>query len=181
MNAIAAEKCATWEKKLKHEQFIIMEREDELTFKTKKEQDKFERKELGRLIERHHASIEAFNIKLDEFNQKCQKASKTAKTQQQRVPRRPGGIMPEEEVAASDALIKTLKGYYIQVKAAKRRAVVDDAQKRLNKNDFETIIITRPYIYAIWVGPYENRMAAKAAKETLLTDLKYDGYLIRFK
>lgn len=194
ISATAAEKCSVWEKKLKREQYIILEREAELSVKTKKDQAKFsDQKELERLIERHHSSIEAFNMKLDDFNRKCRKSrTSTAKTKpvirsvkaqkpdkaQQKMT---SGTMPPEEVAASKALIRTLKGYYIQVAALKRRTIADANQKQLNKKGFETLIITRPYIYALWVGPYEDRKAAKAAKETLLNDFKMDGYLIRFR
>lgn len=192
VSATAAEKCSTWEKKLKREQYIILEREAELSLKTKKNQAKFsDQEELERLIERHHASIGTFNLKLNDFNRTCRKSrASTGKTKpsirsvkvqnpdmaKQKTVR---GTMPPEEVAASKTLIRTLKGYYIQAAAFKRRVIVDANQERLNEKGYETVVITRPYIYALWVGPYETRTDAKAAKETLLNDFKMDGYLIR--
>ncbi len=191
LNAVAAEACATWEKKLKQEQFIILEREQELTLKTKDEKEKFDQKELDRLIERHHASIERFNMKLDDFNQKCKKSNKVTvrsvtpqdavKAGSKRTTRAPGGAMPEEEIAASDALIKTLKGRYIQVGAFKKRAIAESNRKRLKRGGYEAILITRPYVYALWAGPYQSYKEAKEAKEALLNDFKLDGYIIRFK
>ncbi|MDX8403420.1 MAG: SPOR domain-containing protein [Mariprofundaceae bacterium] len=195
MNVDAAGQCASWGKKLKKEQYIILEREKELSLKTKKEQAKFsDQEELERLIERHHASIEAFNLKLDDFNRTCKKSRsatgkakpvirsvKQKKPQQKRNIQKSSGVMPEIEVAASKKRIKTLKGYYIQIAAFKHRAIADDNQKNLENNGFETLMITRPYVYALWVGPYEDRREAKAAKATLVNDFKMDGYLIRFK
>jgi len=201
---MAAEKCSAWELKLKQEQRVIMEREAELSLRTKENKSKFDQKELERLIDRHHASIEAFNMKLDDFKKKCAKRSTTKKstksahkqiksttqpvtthkpdtTQQQSASNKSRVTTPEAEVAASDELIKTLKGRYIQVGAFKRRVLADRTQQRLEKMGFESIIITRPYVYALWVGPYESYKAAKVAKETLLNDYKMDGYLIRFK
>jgi len=203
IDATAAGKCANWEKKLKQEQFIIMEREKELTIKTKEDEEKFDQKELGRLIERHHASIETFNIKLDDFNRACGKATnsktkpgakkkliatakkpavqKTAKSEQKTRTRNMAGTTSPEDVAASDKLITTLKGRYIQIGAFKRKVIAEANMKKLGRKGFESIMITRPYVYAIWVGPYESYKAAKTAKEKLLTELKFDGYLIRFK
>ncbi|MES0372480.1 MAG: SPOR domain-containing protein [Mariprofundaceae bacterium] len=188
MDATAANKCAAWEKTLKKEQYIILEREEELSLKTKKNKAKFDdQEELERLIERHHASIESFNLKFDDFNRTCKKrrastgklktVSKAVKPKEKVI----RGIMPPEEVAASKALISTLKGYYIQAAAFKRRVITDANQERLNKNGYETVVITRPYIYALWVGPYSNRTDAKAAKEAILNDFRMDGYLIRFR
>ena len=197
MNAAAAGKCAISEKKLKQEQFIILEREQELTLKTKDNKEKFDQKVLERLIERHHASIERFNMKLDEFNQNCKKSNSskksarvtvksitpedTSQAKPERTTRGSGGVMPEEEIAASDALIKTLQGRYIQIGAFRRKVIAEANQKKLSRKGFESIMITRPYVYAVWVGPYESYKEAKAVKESLLTELKFDGYIIRFK
>lgn len=54
--------CDALEQKLQREQAIILEREKELSEKVGEEREKFEQDELDRLIIRHHASIEAFNL-----------------------------------------------------------------------------------------------------------------------
>ena len=72
-NAIADE-CAETELKLQKEQAIILERESELSAKVnanRERVEKFEQDDLERLIERHHASIAAFNLKLAAFKKSC--------------------------------------------------------------------------------------------------------------
>ncbi len=179
MPATADERCAAWEERLKREQAIILERENELSRKVKEDQDRFEQAELERLIERHHASIEAFNLKLDDFNRSCRQ-KKGAKGETAKA-RKPGGVHPEAEVQASNELIKTLTGYFIQAGAFKRHGNAINLQRHLAKREIESLIITRPYVYAVWVGPYEDRKSAKAAKKMLSSDYQIEGYIIHFK
>jgi len=186
--ATAAEACSTFEKKLKREQFIIVEREKELSQKIKKGHDKFEQAELNRLIERHHASIERFNQKLEGFNKKCikkvvskRKTAKLKKQTKQNRKNQQSKTNPEADVQASRMLIKTLKGYFIQAGAFKRYTNATNLQTRLTKEKIDSLILTRPYVYALWVGPYQNRQTASVAKATLLKNYKIDGYIIHFK
>ncbi len=208
--AYAADReCAALELKLQKEQSIILEREKELSEKVGEERERFEQEELDRLIIRHHASIEAFNLKLEAFKNTCgkqlskkRKPAATSKavtvkktppakaiTQETEVSSKSepspvktkSGTNSAEEVAASDELIKTLKGYYIQAGAFKNRAIAERFIGRLEKRGYTPLLIARPYVHAVWVGPFENYKDANTAKETLLTKYKVDGYLIRFK
>lgn len=193
----ADSECDALEQKLQREQAIILEREKELSEKVGEEREKFEQDELDRLIIRHHASIEAFNLKLAAFKKTCTKRiakkSKSAKTKRVLTTQKPvttektveagkpGGINAAEDIATSNELIKTLKGYYIQTGAFKNIAIAERFQKRLVKRGYTPTMIVRPYVYAVWVGPYETYKEATAAKETLLTQYRIDGYIIRFK
>ena len=206
----ANEQCDALEQKLQREQAIILEREKELSVKVDEEREKFEQDELDRLIIRHHASIEAFNLKLEAFKKTCGKRlSKTKKkpaasaktvtskkvapakvitpktkvTSETLTPstRAVNGTNPAEEVAASDELIKTLKGYFIQTGAFKNKAIAERFIRRLEKRGFTPTMIARPYVHAVWVGPYASHKEAKEAKEMLLTKYRVDGYIIRFK
>jgi len=270
VNSHAATDCEKLEKSLQREQFVITEREKELTHKVESEKESFSEEEMDRLIARHHASIKRFNLKLESFEDACRAylASKpkddrgkqasritrvendtgqpttkaveietkeeataeeavtesetpaqptkpqpaesqstepqsiatepaTTEAAESKQPkavdkpaakprravrvRKAGGTMPAEEVAASDALIATLKGRYIQVGAFKEARMAKRMIRLLERNGYKYIKITRPYVYAIWVGPYETYKEAKAAKEKLLNVNKLDGYIIRFK
>jgi len=90
-------------------------------------------------------------------------------------------VNPAEDVAASDELIKTLHGFFIQVGAFKNKGIAERFIKRLEKRGFTPTMITRTYVQAVWVGPYETYKEVNAAKEMLLTKYRVDGYIIRFK
>jgi cell division septation protein DedD len=185
--AVAEDDCAVREERLAREQAVILEREKELSGKVTQEKSTFEQSELEHLVERHHTSIEAYNLKLDAFKLECINGSKPAvkKGAKRKVKTEPVkqaiGSHPAEEVAASDELIKTLHGHFIQAGAYKNHSNATYWQKRLKKAGMAGLIITRPYVYALWIGPYQSAADATVAKERLLKDYKIEGYLIEFK
>ncbi|MDX8395799.1 MAG: SPOR domain-containing protein, partial [Mariprofundaceae bacterium] len=86
-----------------------------------------------------------------------------------------------DKVLASDKKIRSLHGYFLQIGAFKSPRLTKLTVKKLTAKGFNTQVIARQYINAVWVGPYESRNDVKNAKEALITDHGYDSYIIRLK